>query len=415
MINFELWKKDIATKGFRKELVNAIFSGSDKKVNLHLHTDITDGILSPENLVLEAKKAKMDMIAITDHDTIKTALVASEPGFNNHGYEGTILSGAEIGVVLNGRRLEVVLLDFDTKKANELVQSGEFPFLNRSFKHKRFIYNIMKRIESVNNHQLTEKPLTISDFVKLETIDEKGEIVFKPFSELNINALDFIDFDADVLPEQIMINGSFHKVSYESFNFRLFKLLEKSPKAMAVINSFTNDDGLPVTNFADFNRFVLQSDGNIFSVDDKHLWPSIKDVKNFADKIKIDDKKVVVSLAHPFGYSTSQGLPHEFIPEAVNEGINALECMHGFNTAEEIEFLSELAYKYELLPTIGNDWHGYPQSRQHYKFGIDTLPGYEGSFEKTNIFHNVPLTTENFYLLATGQAELLMGENKSFS
>lgn len=40
------------------------------KFDLHVHTDASDGIISPEDALTAAKKAGMDGIAITDHDTM---------------------------------------------------------------------------------------------------------------------------------------------------------------------------------------------------------------------------------------------------------------------------------------------------------------------------------------------------------
>lgn len=39
--------------------------------DLHIHTSFSDGQLSPEEILTEAKKAKLNYIAITDHDTIE--------------------------------------------------------------------------------------------------------------------------------------------------------------------------------------------------------------------------------------------------------------------------------------------------------------------------------------------------------
>ena len=38
--------------------------------DLHMHTNFSDGHLSPEELTAAAKAAKLNYIAITDHDTV---------------------------------------------------------------------------------------------------------------------------------------------------------------------------------------------------------------------------------------------------------------------------------------------------------------------------------------------------------
>jgi predicted metal-dependent phosphoesterase TrpH len=40
-----------------------------KRINLHLHTNVSDGLLSPAQLVSRARQIGLDLISITDHDT----------------------------------------------------------------------------------------------------------------------------------------------------------------------------------------------------------------------------------------------------------------------------------------------------------------------------------------------------------
>ena len=40
-----------------------------KRINLHLHTNVSDGSLSPKTLVNKAREIGLDLISITDHDT----------------------------------------------------------------------------------------------------------------------------------------------------------------------------------------------------------------------------------------------------------------------------------------------------------------------------------------------------------
>ncbi len=48
------------------------------KADLHLHTNLTDGFFPPEKMVQAALKAQLNVIAITDHDLIKPALLARD-------------------------------------------------------------------------------------------------------------------------------------------------------------------------------------------------------------------------------------------------------------------------------------------------------------------------------------------------
>ena len=41
-----------------------------KKIDLHIHTNYSDGSLTPFEVIDEAYKSKVEVISITDHDTI---------------------------------------------------------------------------------------------------------------------------------------------------------------------------------------------------------------------------------------------------------------------------------------------------------------------------------------------------------
>ena len=46
------------------------------KIDLHIHTNYSDGIFSPEEIVAIALKRKVPKIAITDHDCVNGIVVA---------------------------------------------------------------------------------------------------------------------------------------------------------------------------------------------------------------------------------------------------------------------------------------------------------------------------------------------------
>ncbi|NLM89932.1 MAG: PHP domain-containing protein, partial [Candidatus Cloacimonetes bacterium] len=39
-----------------------------QRVNLHLHTNVSDGNISPKELIKRAQEIGLDLISITDHD-----------------------------------------------------------------------------------------------------------------------------------------------------------------------------------------------------------------------------------------------------------------------------------------------------------------------------------------------------------
>lgn len=75
------------------------------KADLHIHTIASDGHSTPEQIIKNAKKHKLDIISITDHDTIrgyqKAVDVAKE-------YDVKLLPGIEITSDFNGRECHLL-------------------------------------------------------------------------------------------------------------------------------------------------------------------------------------------------------------------------------------------------------------------------------------------------------------------
>lgn len=53
----------------RKEIMIVKNIDPIKRINLHLHTNVSDGVLSPAQLIRHAQHIGLDLISITDHDT----------------------------------------------------------------------------------------------------------------------------------------------------------------------------------------------------------------------------------------------------------------------------------------------------------------------------------------------------------
>jgi predicted metal-dependent phosphoesterase TrpH len=86
--------------------------------DLHLHTWCSDGLLSPPELLAAVRQARLDVFAITDHDTIAGYLeLRGEPG---------LVSGVEATAQWEGREVHLVGLGFrfdDTAFTDFLARS----------------------------------------------------------------------------------------------------------------------------------------------------------------------------------------------------------------------------------------------------------------------------------------------------
>lgn len=83
--------------------------------DLHCHSVVSDGTLTPEALAARAKNNGVELWALTDHDEIsgveRAAAAARQQGLN-------YLTGAEISVTFAGETVHIVGLGFDVNNAN---------------------------------------------------------------------------------------------------------------------------------------------------------------------------------------------------------------------------------------------------------------------------------------------------------
>ncbi len=80
------------------------------RADLHLHTHFSDGIHSPRDMVSEAARVGLNVIAITDHDMIEGALQAQSYSNSQIGWGVDVVVGEEISS-LNGHIIGLFLKD----------------------------------------------------------------------------------------------------------------------------------------------------------------------------------------------------------------------------------------------------------------------------------------------------------------
>ncbi len=88
-----------------------------REIDLHIHTNISDGSASPEEAVQYAARLGLKAIAITDHDTVNGAARAIMAG---HDCGVEVVTGLELGCGWYGR--EVHMLAYDIKPEEESLR-----------------------------------------------------------------------------------------------------------------------------------------------------------------------------------------------------------------------------------------------------------------------------------------------------
>ena len=104
-----------------------------KKIDLHVHTNISDGSESPKNTVIYAKRMGLYAIAVTDHDTVSGIPEAQAAG-KALGVE--VVAGLELGCGWGGR--EVHMLGYDIDPSNEeLCKALQFLVADRDERNRK--------------------------------------------------------------------------------------------------------------------------------------------------------------------------------------------------------------------------------------------------------------------------------------
>ena len=88
-----------------------------KRIDLHSHTKCSDGALSPETLIDRAVNYQIDVLAITDHDTVAGLDIAQKHIIDKK-LPLTLISGIEISTAWQGFEIHIVGLNIDRNNAD---------------------------------------------------------------------------------------------------------------------------------------------------------------------------------------------------------------------------------------------------------------------------------------------------------
>lgn len=84
------------------------------RIDLHCHSNISDGSLTPAVLVMRAAQMQLDYLAITDHDAIAAVALAREAAVAYGKGAPTIISGVEFSCQWQQFEIHILGWNFDT-------------------------------------------------------------------------------------------------------------------------------------------------------------------------------------------------------------------------------------------------------------------------------------------------------------
>ncbi len=110
-------------------------------IDLHCHSTVSDGLLSPADVALRAHENGVDVWALTDHDEI-SGVEAARDAARELGMR--YVPGVEISVTWAGRTIHIVGLQVD--ETNPLLVKGLFDTRNGREQRARKIGNMLEEI-----------------------------------------------------------------------------------------------------------------------------------------------------------------------------------------------------------------------------------------------------------------------------
>lgn len=194
-------------------------------IDLHTHTNYSDGTWNLKKLLEEAEKMNIEVLSITDHDTVNSYKELENINVKDI-FKGKIIPGIEFSTVFDGVMFHLLAYNFDYKKLNKFIcenYEDKKPDLNKEF-------NCM--IESCKKNNIR--------IGKLEYKTDKGwpiDVIFPEIKKYEENRKYFKEDewnDIDVFYNSCVTNKKFPVFVDFSIHY---------PKANIVVNAVRNAGG----------------------------------------------------------------------------------------------------------------------------------------------------------------------------
>lgn len=94
-------------------------------IDLHVHSTMSDGLKTPVEIFNEAQKLKLNMLSITDHNSVDAY---KEIDFSKI-YDGRVILGCELTCMLDKLCIELLAYGYDLKKLDSFIKKFIYLFL----------------------------------------------------------------------------------------------------------------------------------------------------------------------------------------------------------------------------------------------------------------------------------------------
>lgn len=280
-------------------------------IDLHIHTNNSDGTDTVEELLKKAETLNLEYISITDHDNCNGYEQLKKINISNF-FSGKIIPGIEIKCTYQKRTIEVLGYKINTDVMNRWMQEFYKDKQRDTLQIKYFnlLYEKCKKMGLV--------------------LSDKDKIIWNPQNDWA--------------------------------SFTIYSELKKHPE---------NQNIMPEdmwAEFSGFNRKYCNNPEHILYIDKSEDYPTLQQTIN-----AIKEAGGLVFMPHLFIYRWVEN-KKGFIETLVdNYEIDGLECFYTDFSEEQTQYLINLCNNRKLYKSGGSDYHGLNKEKISLAKGYGNL------------------------------------------
>lgn len=125
-------------------------------IDLHIHTNSSDGSDEPLDILIKSQKADLKYISITDHDSTGAYKKLKDIKINNY-FDGKIIPGCEFSAIHKGKPIEVLGYGIDLDEIASLGIVSDEKFFERENAYLKEMMSICKNLNIRFSNDLSIK------------------------------------------------------------------------------------------------------------------------------------------------------------------------------------------------------------------------------------------------------------------
>lgn len=157
-------------------------------IDLHLHTNYSDGTDSVIELLENAERQKIELLSITDHDTVEAYIELQNTEIREK-FKGEIITGVELKAIYNNHNIEILGYGFDVQKLKiykyDNLQEKILEHFKKIAEKYEIIFDKDLKIDEKNNNIFASFTFAKDILQIRENISKLGELGEKPLTEDN--------------------------------------------------------------------------------------------------------------------------------------------------------------------------------------------------------------------------------------